>query len=153
MRVQDIMTKNVWSIAPDVDAETAWEQMRKARIHHLVVSDGRHIIGILSTHDLGGARGRSVREGKTVGDLMTSHAIVASPEMTLRKAANLMRGQIIGCLPVVDGKQLVGIVTTTDLLDLIGRGAENPTADSTRWVMRGRGPRRPAVHLARRREA
>jgi acetoin utilization protein AcuB len=150
MRAQDIMTKNVWSIAPDVDADTAWDQMRKARIHHLVVVDDHHIVGILSSRDLGGPRGRSIRETKHVRDLMTPHAIVAAPEMPLRKVANLMRGQVIGCLPVVDGKQLVGIITTTDLLDLIGRGAENPTADSRRWVMKGRGPRRAAVHLARR---
>jgi CBS-domain-containing membrane protein len=32
-----------------------------------------------------------------------------------------MRGHVIGCLPIVDGKRLVGIVTTSDLLDMIGR--------------------------------
>jgi len=65
--------------------------------------------------------------------------------MTLRQAANLLRGRTIGCLPVVEGGELVGILTTTDLLELIGRGAEKPVAKGKRWVLKGRGPRRRSV--------
>ena len=42
--------------------------------------------------------------------------------MSLKRAAELMRGNNIGCLPVVEGQQLVGIVTTADLLELIATG-------------------------------
>ena len=76
---------------------------------------------------------------------MTSPAVTASPRMTLRQAANLLRGRTIGCLPVVEGGKLVGILTTTDLLELIGRGIERPTAKGKRWVMKGRGPRRKII--------
>jgi CBS domain-containing protein len=54
---------------------------------------------------------------------MTSRVIVASPDTTVGEAARLLRGYTIGCVPVVDGKDLVGIVTTSDLLDLL---AEKP---------------------------
>ena len=37
---------------------------------------------------------------------------------------------------------LIGIVTTTDLLDLIGRGVERPVAHAKRWTLKHRGPRR-----------
>jgi CBS domain-containing protein len=141
MRIEDIMSKTIWSVAPDARAELAWEQMRKRRVHHLVVMEGARVVGILSERDLGGARGERLRQDRRVSELMTPHVVVAAPETTLKKAANLLRGRVIGCLPVVDGKTLVGIVTTTDLLDLIGRGAERPVAESTRWVMKGRGPR------------
>jgi len=145
MRIEEIMTKTVRAVSPGVEAETAWSDLRAARIHHLVVVDSGHIVGILSERDLGGARGKTLRAGKRVADLMTPTVIFAAPETTLRRAANLMRGHVIGCLPVVDGKKLVGIVTATDMLDLIGRGAERPVAESTRWTMRGRGQRRAPV--------
>jgi acetoin utilization protein AcuB len=73
---------------------------------------------------------------------MTSNLATATPSMTVRQAANLLRGRTIGCLPVLEGGKPVGIVTTTDLLDLIGRGAERPIARSIRWTLRGRGVRR-----------
>lgn len=38
----------------------------------------------------------------------------------------LVRGRTIGCIPVTDGKRLVGIVTVSDLLELLGRGIDRP---------------------------
>ncbi|MCE9575384.1 MAG: CBS domain-containing protein [Deltaproteobacteria bacterium] len=141
MRVNDIMTPAVRVVQSDLDAEAAWQKMRTARIRHLVVMDDDRVVGIVSAHDLGGPREGAARKGQTVNDVMTPDPVVASPTMSLREAANVLRGRAIGCLPVIDGARLVGIVTTTDLLDLIGRGAERPVADSTRWVLRARGPR------------
>jgi CBS domain-containing protein len=65
--------------------------------------------------------------------------------MTIRQAANLLRGRTIGCLPVLEDGKLVGILTTTDLLELIGRASERPVSKGKRWVMKGRGARRKAV--------
>lgn len=112
------------------------------RIHHLVVMNGRAVAGIISDRDLGGARGTRLREGRLVGDLMTANVVTAARTTTVREAANLMRGRSIGCLPVLDKGSLRGIITVTDLLSLIGRGAERPVARAQRAVMRGRGQRR-----------
>jgi CBS domain-containing protein len=122
MQIKDIMTTNVISVRPDVPADDAWRDMRNARVHHLVVIDEHRIAGILSDRDLGGEHGALVRAGKRVADLMTPYALVVAPEMPVRDAANLMRGNTLGCLPVVDGKALIGIVTISDLLELIGSG-------------------------------
>ena len=61
MRIEDIMTKTVWSVAPDTSAEVAWAQMQKRRIHHLVVMEGARVVGILSERGLGSSRGERVR--------------------------------------------------------------------------------------------
>lgn len=148
MRIKDIMTKTVWSIAPDASAEVAWHQMQKRRIRHLVVIESSRVVGIISERDLGGSRGERVRQDRSVAELMTPHVVVAAPATTIKQAANLLRGRVIGCLPVIDGKTLVGIVTTTDLLDLIGRGAERPLLETRRWTMKGRGPRAAEVSRA-----
>jgi CBS domain-containing protein len=89
-------------------------------VHHLVVMDGERIAGIITDRDLGGAHGVGTRAGKQVADLMAPSVIVVAPEMSVSSAANLMRCNTINCLPVVDGKTLVGIVTTSDILEMVG---------------------------------
>ena len=140
MRLRELMKTDVETISSSESAATALARMKTRRIRHLVVTRGNEIIGVLSDRDV-----RSVgqyRTIETVGESMSRAVVTASPETTLREAANLLRGRTIGCLPVVEKGRLVGIVTTTDLLELIGRGIERPTATSKRWVMKGRGPRR-----------
>lgn len=152
MRVAEIMSTRVRTVGPADSAELAWDRMRLHRIHHLVVVHDTEILGVITDRDLGGRRGREVREGRSVRDLMTPAVTTASPETTIREAANVMRGHGAGCLPVVDHGRLVGIVTVWDLLELIGRGATRPVAKPPRWVMRDRGqrPHGHAVTEARR---
>jgi hypothetical protein len=71
VRVEDVMTKGVKTIAPTIAAEDAWNVMRLNRIHHLVVTKANRVVGVLSDRDAGGRRGAAVRENRTVADLMT----------------------------------------------------------------------------------
>jgi CBS domain-containing protein len=132
------MTSVIIAVPSGLDAELAWRELRTARIHHLVVIDDGRIVGVLSDRDLGGSGGSSLRAGKCVADLMTSSVVIAAPEMTVRDAAKLMRGRSVGCLPVLDGKTLVGIVTSSDVLALVGRGSK-PAPDERRRL-HDRGP-------------
>jgi CBS domain-containing protein len=61
---------------------------------------------------------------------MTSQVVTVRVNDTIRSVANVMRGRTIGCVPVMDGKRLVGIVTVSDLLRLLGRGIERPAKPS-----------------------
>ena len=142
MRVQDVMTGGVHTVSPAMSAEEAWNLMRARRIHHLVVTDGPRVVGILSDRDAGGPRGASLRKNRAVSDLMTNRVVAVSPAITVRRAANVMRGRSIGCLVVADGRRTVGIVTVADLLDLLGRGIERPTASKTRPILQHRVPHR-----------
>jgi acetoin utilization protein AcuB len=143
MRVQDVMTRRVETVSAGESAGNAFQRMRSNRIHHLIVTQGREVLGVVSSRDLG-ALG-TFRQVQSVEDVMTSPAVTATPEMTLRQAANLLRGRTIGCLPVMEEGRLVGILTITDLLETLGRGVDRPTAKGKRWVMKGRGPRRKSV--------
>ena len=142
MRVQDVMKTRIESIDAAKPLSAAAEQMRRRRIRHLVVTRENRVAGVLSTGDV---TSPSARDSRLVGDLMASPAISASPEMTLRKAANLLRGRSIGCLPVMDEGRLVGIVTTSDLLERIGRGAERAVTRGKRWILKDRGSRRKSL--------
>ena len=141
MRVQEVMKKKVETVGAETSAEDALNRMKMGRIHHLVVTRGSQVVGLLSARDMGVPDDPAYRKGRTVADVMTPSVVTAKRETTIREAANLMRGRTIGSLPVVEGGKLVGIVTTTDLLTLIGKGAERPETKSKRWVLKGRGAR------------
>ena len=140
MRVSEVMSTPVRTIAPGETAGAAWEKMRLHRTRHLVVTgDDGQVMGVISAGDLGGKHGERLRDGRLVADLMTEKFVAAQPDTTVREAANLMRGHVINCLPVLDGHKLKGIVTALDLLELIGRGAERPMTTATRSVLKDRG--------------
>jgi acetoin utilization protein AcuB len=132
MRLGEIMTTSVKTVSPADSAEDAFQLMKLRRIHHLVVMEGKEVVGVVSDRDLGGARGATVRRSRAVGDLMTREVAIGAPHMTERQAANLLRGRSIGCLPVLDDGRLVGIVTITDLLEILGEVVRRASTDA-RW--------------------
>jgi acetoin utilization protein AcuB len=142
MRVQDVMTEDVQTISPGNTAEDAWDLMRTRGFHHVVVTRGSSVVGVLSDRDAGGRLGRVVRRGHTVEELMTKPVVTVEPTTTVRKAANLMRGRSIGCVVVTDRGRVVGIVTVADLLEILGRGGDRPVHVAKRWTLKHRTPHR-----------
>ncbi len=140
LRVQDIMTDRVETVRPGTPAEEAWQLMRANRIHHLVVTNKDGVAGVVSERDIGGPRGARLRRDQTVEALMTPHPVTVEPTIPVRRAANMMRGRAIGCLVVTQKKRVVGIVTVSDLLGLLGRGVERPVVDAKRWTLRHSTP-------------
>ena len=141
MRIGEIMNKGVIATTSDEDAEHAWAEMRLRSLRHLVVMQGKRVIGIVSDRDLGGRNGAATRKGRAVGELMTANVVSVDPDTTIRQAANLMRGRTIGCLPVLENGRVVGIVTITDILEQLGRGSTRPIVRAQRRVRRA-----PAGH-------
>jgi CBS domain-containing protein len=136
MRVADVMTGRVVTVPPTMTAWDARERMRLGRTHHLVVVDGNRLVGVVSAQDLGGRR--SDPPDGTVGDRMTRPVVTVPPSATTRRAANLMRGQTIGSLVVMERGRVVGILTVSDLLELLGRGADRSVERGKRWTLKHR---------------
>lgn len=126
MRVYEVMSKAVETVKPQVQASEAKTRMRQKKIHHLVVTQGAELQGIVSDRDLGGPKLPKVLGKWTVGDLMTSPVITVTTRTTVRRAASLMKGRAIGSLVVtsVNGK-VAGIVTVADLLEQIAKKPEH----------------------------
>lgn len=138
MRLKEIMSTDVKTVNPNESAAVAWRRMRSFRIRHLVVVEQDAVVGVISERDLGGAKGEDVRDGKLVNELMSPQVTTATPETTVRRAANQMRGSSIGCLPVLAGSKLVGVVTIADLLDVVAERIEHVLPKAKRWTVKHR---------------
>ncbi len=141
MKVADVMTKELYAVAPDTSVDTAARLLSQRHITGMpVVDNGGRAIGVVTLADLVDPdRARSDENGyplfyrmtegdvARVGDDVTSDngrvvnvmcpfVLSISAAATIVNAANRMVGEGVHRLLVMDGGELVGIVTTTDLL-------------------------------------
>ena len=127
VRVRDIMMKGPVTLEANDVLDLADDVMSLGRIRHIPILAGQRVVGVLSQRDLFysalvkalGVRHREQKDlMKTlrVSEVMSQPVITISPEATVKQAARLMAEKKIGCLPVVEGEELVGLVTETDVL-------------------------------------
>jgi CBS domain-containing membrane protein len=131
LRVEDVMTREVHTVGRNDSLAVADGLMRAGRFRHTVVLDEEGgLAGVLSQRDfvfsalswqLG--QGRTAHdkalESAVAKDLMQTQAITISPDAPLEEAARRMDEHKVGCLPVMDGPTLVGIITEGDFLALL----------------------------------
>jgi CBS domain-containing protein len=132
--VHDLMTATVTTLGRNDQLPLADDLMRAGRIRHLpVLDEDGDLCGIVSQRDLfRGALAKALGYGElaqrkllatlVVKEVMTTEVVTATPAMPVAEAARLMIDRKIGCLPVVEGKRLVGIVTESDFVALAARG-------------------------------
>lgn len=121
-RVAHAMTVEPSCVSPDTSVLELVELFHAKQFRHvLVVDHDRRLVGIVSDRDVLRCFGpqetpkRSVLAGIRVGDLMSMDLVTVSPETPLEQAVTLMVEEGISSLPVLHGKELVGILTNTDL--------------------------------------
>jgi len=128
MRLKALMTHPVEVISPHASVATAERRLRVKGIHHLVVVDHDAIVGLLSNDIL---RDRRADGAKRVEDAMLRNITLATPDMTVHTAVELVKpGHLQTALPVTSGTRLVGIVTVSDLLNLAGRARSDHRSSS-----------------------
>ena len=128
--VREIMTPEVTTLARNDSLQLVKDIMTLGRVRHFPVVDGDKVVGVVSQRDLykaslgsvmkyGEKANRAFLEGIAVKEVMCEPVMTIAPEATVQEAARLMMEQKIGCLPVLEGTKLVGIVTETDMLKLV----------------------------------
>lgn len=129
MLVRDRMTPNPLTITPETSFPEAFRLLREKGIRHLPVVDKKHtLVGILARTDLlhaspSKATSLSYFEltyllaNLHVRRVMSSPPITVSEDVPLEEAARVMVEKKIGCLPVMRGRDLVGLITETDIFE------------------------------------
>lgn len=113
--------RTVWSIAPDASVFDAIAKMTDKGVGALLVIDEGSLVGIVSERDYTRKvilQGRSSKE-TTVQEIMTAPVYVASPTDTIEDAMRLMTERRVRHLPVVEGDDVVGVVSIGDLVKWI----------------------------------
>lgn len=132
MYVRQVMTEYPETLGIDASFLDALTIMRDKKIRHLpVVDDNNRLLGMVTDRDLmrqGAADSTilSVRElitvlsRKKVKDLMIKKEklYIATPDMIIERAAKTMYENRVGAIPVVEGDKLIGIMATSDILEL-----------------------------------
>lgn len=116
-KVKDVMVTKVVTVDVDVNLKKAVERMNNHDVGCLVVLEKGSFVGILTERDV---LRRVVVKGRNpdetlVGDVMSKPLVVVEPEADLEEAVKLMFERRIKKLPVVENKELVGLVTMTDI--------------------------------------
>jgi CBS domain-containing membrane protein len=128
------MSKPVFTIREDKHLRAVDEIMKWAHIRHVPVVDPQgRLVGIISHRDLLAAAVSTLAvkiseaeraqhlAASEVRQVMRKPAATIVPTAPVQHAAHLMRSHKIGCLPVVEGDKLVGILTEADLLGIVER--------------------------------
>lgn len=127
MLVRETMTPDPIVVHPDTSFGDAMELLRAKRIRRLpVVDDKGVLVGIVVEKDLlkaapSPATTLSVYEipyllsKLKIKDIMTKRVITVEEDWPLEEAARVMVEHKIGCLPVVRGNKVIGIITETDI--------------------------------------
>ena len=122
--VGQFMSKDLFTVSPDDLIDLAASVMDWRHIRHVPVEDkdGR-LVGLVTHRGLLRILSNGNREESllTVREVMIANPVTVSPVTSSLEAIELMRGNRIGCLPVVEGDQLVGIVTSYDFLEASAR--------------------------------
>ena len=131
MTIERRMTLNPVTISPDASVVEASELMKKEKVHRLPVLDkDKKLVGVISEKDIlyaspSPASSLSIHEMAyllsqlTVRKLMTKNPVTISKDVPVEEAARIMVDEDLSCLPVVEGDRLVGIVSKSDLFNIL----------------------------------
>jgi CBS domain-containing protein len=126
--VRDLMTPNPYTLAPRDTLASLYDLMDTHRVRHvpIVDSDGE-LVGLLthtdlamtalgSLSDLPLSQERDLLQRRRIREVMVTEVETVEPEASLAEAAQTLFENKIGCLPVVEGNHLVGILTESDFV-------------------------------------
>jgi acetoin utilization protein AcuB len=123
MLVKEIMRTPVTVVPVEATIGEADQLLHARGFRHLPVVDRGRLVGVLTDRDIRFATSSLCHEPLQGGDpvtlAMSSPPLTADPLDPVEDAARIMREHKIGCLPVLDGGELVGMLTGMDLLDAL----------------------------------
>jgi len=144
MKVTEIMSRDLVCAAPDCPLDEAIRMFEAHPFRHLPVVDSGQLVGMVSDRDISLSTGwvlashRSHAEGsgpRAVSEIMRREVKSLGEEDEVASAAKLFLDERIGALPVIDEGRIVGLITTTDLLQACRE--DDPGFD---WKIRPKDP-------------
>ncbi len=127
--IREIMTTDLITVGPEQNVQAIQDLFRENDFHHLPVLDpGERLIGIISKEDVfklsyvlslqttGKTYSEKEYRSLKAADIMTRYPVTLDPDDTVGLAADIFLANKFHALPIVEDEQLMGLVTTHDLL-------------------------------------
>lgn len=122
--IEAIMSTNLITVEPSATIAEARTLMHEHRIHHVPVVKGNRLVGLITLTNVLAATDSFLRDPKnrihaneiSIEEAMVADVATVDISASLRHAALFLERHKIGCLPVMDGEKLVGIITDTDFV-------------------------------------
>ncbi|MDH3312330.1 MAG: CBS domain-containing protein [Nitrosopumilus sp.] len=124
--VNQIMSKNVLTADKSTSLQEAAQNMTKLNIGCVIVTENSKPVGIITERDFVtkiAAEGRPLFT--EISEVMSSPLITIDPEETIWEASEMMKEKLIHKLPIKENDQIVGIVTTTDIVRISSVGSDS----------------------------
>ena len=152
MKVRDFMKKEVITVDIKTPIMAALETMKGKKIKRLPVTKNNKFVGLVTRAMIrdaspSEATSLSVYElnylisKMTVGDIMVKDPVTISPELPVEEAISLGKKHGIGAFPVIEKKNLVGIITESDITDVVSNALGLGDSDSKRITIDASGKR------------
>jgi len=125
--VRDLMTERVFTVTPADDLATLYDLMDSHRVRHVPVVEDEELVGLVTSvelsrcalgriDDLPLSEERAMLRRRHIRDIMLAEPDTIEPDLPLQDAAAMLLESKVGCLPVVEGLHLVGIITEADFV-------------------------------------
>ncbi len=126
MLVEEFMFTDLFTTRKDDILELVSDMMDWKNINYAPVENKNgELIGLITSRQVlnyfNGVKVQKKKSIAVVSDIMTKNPVTTTPETTIIDAMNLMSDKNLGCLPVVKGKELVGIITEMDFIQISNR--------------------------------
>ena len=130
MTIADVMTKSVISVDSSVTAGDAAKMMEDAKVGTVIVMENNTPVGIVTERDFAvKVVAHSYPIDTPVRRIMSSPLFTISSDESVRIAAELMHDRGIKKLPVTDNERIVGMITATDIVNLLAVCVEDDLRD------------------------
>lgn len=125
---EDVMSRDVFTLGRNEKLSVADDVMKQKRIRHIPVLDRDGMLcGIITQRDLfrgillkslgyGSRAEERMLETLAVKDAMHEDVVTTTPDAPLGDVASLMMARKVGCVPVLDGERLVGLISEADFV-------------------------------------
>ena len=124
--VSEVMSKNILTLDKSTTLQEAAEHMKKLNVGCVIITDSNNPIGIITERDF---ITKIAAEGRPlfteIKEVMSSPLITIDPEETIWEASELMKEKLIHKLPVKENDEIVGIITTTDIVKISSVGSDS----------------------------
>lgn len=128
MTVDSIMSREVVTVSPDAALVDIRKRLQEGGVNHMVVVEGGTLRGVISDRDVLEAispfldtYSEEHRDVKTLSqpasEIMQADPITATPDTPIEEASRTLLDNRVSSLPVVEGDELMGIVTGKDMLE------------------------------------